>query len=81
MEWMLAVPVARDPDAGRGTTDWVVAIDSNIPLDLFEFADGEGQAYQDLVKAIRVIASELWEVEDRAKTAAEDLNKQMGAAA
>jgi predicted acylesterase/phospholipase RssA len=81
MEWMLAVPVARYPGAGRGSTDWVVAIDSNIPLDYFEFADGQGKAYHDIVKAVQEIARELWQIEDNANTAAAKLDKEMGLAA
>ena len=74
IEWVLAVFVARDAITGRGSTDWVVVVDSNIPLDDFEFSD-RGLAYHDIRTAIRKIASELWSLEESAAS----LAKQMSA--
>jgi predicted acylesterase/phospholipase RssA len=63
IEWVFAVPKVRDW-RGRGSTDWVVVVDSNIPLDDFEFCDGSGKAYRDIHAAIARIAGELWSLED-----------------
>jgi|SRR5882672_4004652 predicted acylesterase/phospholipase RssA len=77
IEWMLAVPVMRSPGGARGSTDWVVVVDSNIPLDNFEFCDGRGRAYHDIHTAIHTIASELWQLDDEAKVIAERLDQEM----
>jgi predicted acylesterase/phospholipase RssA len=81
IEWMLAVPKVRDWRGGRGSTDWVIVVDSNIPLDDFEFCDGSGQAFRNIQAAIAEIAGELWSLEDNTEQEAAKLEARMTQAA
>ena len=74
LNWMIAVPVARDPSESRGARDWVVVVDSNIALEKFAFIDD--QPFEKVVSQIRTCAKELWRIADIIREDARELDRQ-----
>jgi predicted acylesterase/phospholipase RssA len=78
-DWMIAVAVARNPDQTHGAKDWVVVVDSNIPLANFEFSEQRG--FDDVVSQITERAEKLWLLEDVVRADGKELDRQMEEAA
>jgi CRISPR/Cas system-associated protein Csm6 len=76
---MIAVPVARNPEIPQSARDWVVVVDSNIPLEQFEFVDRLG--FDKVVARIKMGAEKLWQLEELVRADGKRLSREMEEAA
>jgi hypothetical protein len=73
-DWMLVVAVPRNPQQKHAASDWVVLVDSNIPLPNFDFSEQDCAA---VASQITERAEILWRLEDAVRADGKKLDSEM----
>jgi NTE family protein len=75
--WCLAIRLDDRPMASTKQEEWVVLVDSNVPLGAFDFGAGTGQHFDRMARNIRARAKCLWQLDEGGREKAAEFDLQM----